>query len=366
MDWLAAALARTRDFGVVLIDPRGRIVGWQGAAEVLFGYGAAEIAGQGHEILFVPEDRALGMPEQELEGARVSGRSEDDRWHQRKDGSRFWGNGVMELVPGPYGRPAGFCKILRDRTDVRTRMEVLRNTLHARVAEHDSAVNFLMTLGHELRNTVTPVLYAVSMLERSDDPAARAKAADIVRRQATTMKRLLDDWLDDIRTGSQQLRIEIEEIELGRAVGAAVEGIRPRAHDQGLQLRVVLPPAPIMLEADPARLQQMLSNLLSNAVKYTSSGGHVDVNVSVEAEMGVIRVLDDGSGISDEVLPRVFELFTREVSSPTGPEGLGIGLAAVKQLAELHGGTIDVRSPGRGLGSVFTLRLPLRQSKRET
>ena len=365
-DWASAVLASSRDHAVVFIDVRARIVGWQGAAEMLFGYASEEIVGQDQEILFVPEDRALGMPAQELEGARVSGRSEDDRWHQRKDGSRFWGNGVMERVPGPDGRPAGYCKILRDRTDVRTRMELLRNTLHARMAEHDSAVNFLMTLGHELRNAVAPVLYAASMLEHANDPAARADATDIIKRQATTMKRLLDDWLADVRTGTQRLRIEIEEVELGRAVSAAVEGIRPRADEHRLHLRLVLPPVPITFEADPSRLQQMLSNLLSNAVKYTPSGGHVDVNVSVEGEMAVIRVLDDGSGISSEVLPRVFELFTREVSTPTGPEGLGIGLAAVKQLAELHGGTIDVRSPGRGLGSVFTLRLPLRQSERET
>jgi two-component system CheB/CheR fusion protein len=363
--WLASVITGTRDFGIVLLDDQGCIAEWVGASERLFGHTAEQIRGQHFDTLFVPEDREMGMPTKELDAARSSGRSEDERWHLRRDGGRFWSSGVLERIPAGEDRAPGFCKIVRDRTDLRMRMEALRNGLQAEVNRHDAKASAFAMLLHELRNTVAPVLYAAELLQREARAGGTPGALDVLQRQMLTMKRLLDDWFEAPQEAPRP-RIEVQQIDLVDTVAASMEAVRPAAHSHGLQLRVVLPPAKIALEADPTRMQQMLLNLLGNAIKYTPSGGHIDVHVSVEADMAVIRVSDDGCGISPEVLPRVFDLFTREVNDPHAPEGLGVGLAAVKQLAGLHGGTVDARSAGKGLGASFSLRLPLRQSARET
>jgi signal transduction histidine kinase len=143
----------------------------------------------------------------------------------------------------------------------------------------------------------------------------------------------------------------------------AADGIRTSSEQQHQELVVTVPSVPITIQADPSRLQQMLLNLLSNASKYTPPGGHIHLTVTVEASEAVIRVTDDGAGISHEVLPHIFELFTR--GEPAGEvHGLGVGLAVVKELATLHGGGVEARSPGRGKGSVFTLRLPIEGPRR--
>jgi signal transduction histidine kinase len=127
-----------------------------------------------------------------------------------------------------------------------------------------------------------------------------------------------------------------------------------------LTVTLTVPDAPIVIRADPRRVDQMLLNLIGNAQKYTPEGGSIQVSATVEADMAAIRIEDNGVGISSAVLPHIFELFTRE-STVEGPDGLGVGLAVVKELATLHGGFVEARSPGRGQGSVFTLRLPVRQ-----
>jgi PAS domain S-box-containing protein len=359
-EWLAELLGTTSEHAVVFLDPEGRVVAWLGAAERLFGYTPDEAMGMPFDRVFVPEDRSLGLHRQEMVVAAASGRSEDDRWHVRKDGSRFWANGLLEVVRKPDGAVAAFCKVLRDRTDVRTQLEALHNRVAALSEQHTRRTHFLIALGHELRNPMAPLVASVAALKRSDDPEVKRRCCATLERQLAVLTRLLDDLSVATHAALGKARLETEPLNLQEALEYAAAGIAPTAAQQGQQLQLLLPPVPFEIEADPARLQQMLANLLGNAVKFTPPGGHIVLSASVEGGMAVIRVEDDGLGIPHEVLPHIFELFTRN-DSRDAPEGLGVGLAVVDELARLHGGGVDARSPGTGKGSVFSLRLPLRQ-----
>jgi signal transduction histidine kinase len=174
------------------------------------------------------------------------------------------------------------------------------------------------------------------------------------------MRRLLDDLFHATGVGVGKVRLQIEAVVVQDALETAVSSVRPIVDQKGQELVLTLPSVPFSIEADPSRLQQMLLNLLGNASKFTPRGGHIDMSATVENAKAVIRVRDDGMGISPGILPHIFDLFTRE-ETPEPIEGLGVGLAVVKELATLHGGGVEVRSPGTGKGSIFTLRLPLRQ-----
>src|SRR6185436_1607262 len=178
-------------------------------------------------------------------------------------------------------------------------------------------------------------------------------------RQTEVIQRLLRDAGE--RRPERGQRLEMRPLVLQDALASALDAVTPDAEAFGLRLLLVLPEPPITLEADPARLQQMLANLLGNALKYTPRGGHVTVSAGIEGDTAVVRIDDDGEGIGKENLERVFELFTREDGHDMVP-GVGVGLAVVKQLAQLHGGFVEARSPGKGLGSQFVLQLPLRQA----
>ena len=172
------------------------------------------------------------------------------------------------------------------------------------------------------------------------------------------LKRLLDDMLPG--SGQSALELHRERVVLGEALELAVSAQRQSAADRRIELRLLVPPAPITIEADPVRLQQMVSNLLVNALKFTGPGGHVALTAPIEGAEVVIRSEDDGVGIAADVLPRIFDLFSREDRSGSAPAGMGVGLAVVREYAALHGGGVEARSAGKGKGSVLGLRLPLR------
>jgi PAS domain S-box-containing protein len=359
-DWLTRTLAHSRDHAVVMLDAGGNIVGWQGAAEHLFGYTPAEALVKPFAALFVPEDRALALHAQELDVALWLGRSEDDRWHLRKDGGRFWGNGIIEPVFADNGELQGYCKIVRDRSDVRTQIDSLQHLLERRDAEIAAHKTELARLGHELRNTAGPILNALRMLQSSDDPGAKRHGLALLDRQVAVLKRLLDDMLPDAAGRAAAPELHRERVVLGEALELAVSAQRQAAADRQIELRLLVPAAPITLDADPVRLQQMLANLLVNALKYTGAGGHVTLTATIEGAEVVVRCEDDGVGIAPEMLPHIFELFSREDASRSAPEGMGVGLALVREYAALHGGGVEARSAGKGKGTVVGLRLPLR------
>ncbi|HUJ01292.1 MAG TPA: ATP-binding protein [Usitatibacter sp.] len=224
---------------------------------------------------------------------------------------------------------------------------------------------FLAVLAHELRNPLAPVRNAIEILRAT--PAATAQqqwTQDVIDRQVRQLSRLVDDLLDVSRITSGKIELRKERVELGAAVRIALESSRPLIERGGHELSVTLPAEPIRLDADLARLAQVLSNLLNNAAKYTRPGGHIWLTAERSGSHAVVRVRDNGIGIRPAMLTRIFDMFTQVAGSgPHSQGGLGIGLTLVRRLVELHGGSVEARSEGIGKGSEFTVTLPLAGSE---
>jgi signal transduction histidine kinase/ActR/RegA family two-component response regulator len=219
---------------------------------------------------------------------------------------------------------------------------------------------FLATLAHELRNPLAPVIHAVKLMESpaADEPQ-RQWGREVIARQVQRMALLLDDLLDVSRITRGRLELRKDYVDLQSLVNSAVETARPLIDAKNHTLTVDLPADPVVLEVDPLRLSQALSNLLTNAAKYTDAQGQIKLTALQDAEGLVVRVSDNGIGIESVVIKGLFEMFSQIDSAIDRAEGgLGIGLALVKGLVALHGGTVQATSPGLGQGSDFTIRLP--------
>jgi len=223
---------------------------------------------------------------------------------------------------------------------------------------HQRKDEFLAMLSHELRNPLAPILNAVQLLQlQTGEYSIQQKAQAIIERQVGQLTHLVDDLLDVSRTLTGRIPLRRAQIALSGVVERAVETVRPLIDQRKHELTVSLPPDPIWLHADAARLEQVVTNLLTNAAKYTNEGGHIWLSVRQEADKAVLRVRDSGLGIAPAFLPYVFELFRQgERSSDRSQGGLGIGLALAKRLVEMHAGTIDVSST-LGQGSEFVVSL---------
>jgi signal transduction histidine kinase/ActR/RegA family two-component response regulator len=220
---------------------------------------------------------------------------------------------------------------------------------------------FLATLSHELRTPLNAVFGWARMLRGGAmDPPTLARGLEVIERNAMAQVKLIDDLLDVSRIVTGKMRLNVRPVDLPAAVENAMDAIRPAANARAIALEAVLDPAAGPVMGDPDRLQQVVWNLLSNAIKFTPRGGHVQVSLARVSSHVEITVSDSGQGIEPELLPHVFERFHQGDSSSTRRHGgLGIGLALVRHLAELHGGGVSVRSAGIGHGATFTVRLPI-------
>ncbi len=220
---------------------------------------------------------------------------------------------------------------------------------------------FLATLAHELRNPLAPVRNSLEIMKRVPESRELVEQArSTLERGVALMERLIDDLMDVSRITRNRLELRKHRIELASAVHHAAETCRPLAEACGHDLRVTLPPGPIILDGDAVRLAQVFSNLLNNACKYTEAGGSVRLTAERRADEVIVTVADDGIGIPPEMLPRVFDMFTQvDPTLERSHGGLGIGLTLVKQLVELHGGRVEARSAGAGRGSEFVVTLPI-------
>jgi PAS domain S-box-containing protein len=215
---------------------------------------------------------------------------------------------------------------------------------------------FLAMLGHELRNPLGAILTSMEILEHFGADARRAaKAREIMGRQLKHLVRLVDDLLDVARVTRGRIELRRQAVDLGENVKACVNALGERLSSHDVKVEV----EPMWVNADPTRLEQIVTNLLRNAIEYTPVGGHIHVSVRAEGGNAVIRVEDGGAGIPPELLPRIFDLFVQdERGLDRSGGGLGIGLTLTRRLVELHDGTVEAASPGPGAGSVFTVRLP--------
>ncbi|QJW93547.1 response regulator [Frigoriglobus tundricola] len=231
-----------------------------------------------------------------------------------------------------------------------------------RAEEADRAKDeFLALLGHELRNPIAPIKYALQILElKGDDPAAAARARAMIDRQATHLTRLVEELLDASRIARGKVRLTVERLDLVALVRTAVEDHRAGVEKAGLSLEVAAPAHPLRMRGDSARLTQVVTNLLANAAKFTPAGGSVTVRLHALAGEAVLTVSDTGIGLAEPDLPAVFHPFYQVNADPARTKGgLGLGLAVVRGLIELHGGRVHATSPGLQKGSAFTVYLPL-------
>ncbi len=220
--------------------------------------------------------------------------------------------------------------------------------------------DFLAVLAHELRNPLAPMQNAVHYLrQRGMAQPDERKAIDMLGRQVQSMTRMIDDLLDISRISRDKLELRKQPVELAAFVHLALETSRPFIELCGHELTVALPAGPVHLEGDSTRLAQVVANLLNNAAKYTRDGGHIELSAEQQGPEIAIRVRDDGVGIAPDMLSRIFDPFTQVDSSlERSRGGLGIGLALVKRLVQMHGGTVEASSAGLGQGSEFVIRIP--------
>ena len=354
-----------KDYAIFMLDPRGYIATWNLGAENIKGYKANEIIGKHFSIFYPPEDVAWDKPGEELKTAAEVGRLEDEGWRIRKDGSRFWANVVITALRDADGTLRGFGKVTRDLTERKQaeeqRLQLAREQAARSEAEAASQAkdSFLATVSHELRTPLTAIKgWARILRANRQSEEVFARAIDSIERNANLQTRLVEDLLDLSRIVSGKLRIIEVAVDLRLVIEAAVDSARPAAEAKGLGLELDLEDDAGPIRGDPDRIQQVVWNLLSNAVKFTSAG-RILVMLRRVGSYVEISVDDTGKGISAEFLPHVFDRFSQaDTSLNRAHSGLGLGLAIVRTIVDLHGGTVSVHSDGEGRGSTFTVRLP--------
>jgi PAS domain S-box-containing protein len=267
----------------------------------------------------------------------------------------------VEFISNMYNvnhHPVIQCNI-RDITE-RRQLERASAKAEALADLHRRKDEFLAMISHELRNPLAAIMNAVQILDlQKDEHQIQKKARTIIRRQAGNLVVLINDLLEVSRILTGRIQLHQEDLDAKGVVQRAVETARPLIDQNQHELTVSLPAEPIWLHADAVRLEEVITNLLNNAAKYTPRGGHIWLTIQREDNEVVLRVRDTGIGIAPGLLPQVFELFTQAQRSQARSEaGLGVGLAVVRKIAELHGGAVAAHSPGLGQGSEFIVRLP--------
>jgi two-component system CheB/CheR fusion protein len=358
---LRLLLEQSTELAIIFADPEGRIRWWNAGAEYIFGRSQDEVQGESVTLVFPTEEIKQGFADHELAVARAQGRAEDDRWLARKDGSKFWATGVMLALRDASGDVIGFGKMLRNRTDLREQLDALQNQVVALDSSVQNKDRFLATLSHELRNPLSPLSYAVQLIRNKTEVTPELDThLSIIERQVESLRRLIGDLMDLSRIGAGKVELQRERIALNDIIHASVQSVGPLVRERDHEVVVLLPPTPMIVTVDPVRMEQVFVNLLNNAAKYTPPGGQIWVEGTTEGREAVIHIRDTGVGISHEMLPHIFDLFTQaESSREQWDGGLGVGLALVKKLVALHGGSVQVRSEGESKGSEFSVRLAL-------
>jgi PAS domain S-box-containing protein len=341
-----------RDHALFMTDARGFITSWNFGAERTTGHQAAQIIGKHLANFYRVDEVGADQPWRDLACARRTGRLEVEGWRLRQDGSSYWAKAIVSSLTDSHGEFCGYAHLLQDLTQQR----------HAQQLEDVSVRmnEFIALLAHELRNPLAPIRNAVMLMQRKGlgDPVLESMR-ETIERQCMALDRILNELLDVSRIARGELRLEMRPIDLNQVVTRAIEVSRPHIERHGHELAVQLPERPLPFLADALRLNQVIVNLLNNAAKYTPAGGKLWLSLVQHADRIELRVRDTGIGIPPESLGRVFDLFYqgREVL-PLAEGGLGVGLALVRRVAELHGGGASVSSEGLDKGSEFIVTLP--------
>jgi PAS domain S-box-containing protein len=348
-----AAIVESSEDAIVSKTLDGVIQSWNAGAQRLFGYTSAEAVGKSITLIIPPErlDEERIILERLCRGERIE---HFETVRVTRDGRRLDISLSISPVRDDEGRIIGASKIARDISERKRAEQALRDADRRKD-------EFLALLAHELRNPLAPLRNGLQVMRlAADDPSAAAQARTMMERQLGHMVRLIDDLLDVSRISRSKMELRRCRVLLADVLSSAVETARPAIEAAGHQLTLALPPEPVALDADLTRLAQVFGNLLSNSAKYTPHGGHIRLAAVRRGSDVVVSVRDTGIGIPPESLASIFDMFSqvdRSLERSTG--GLGIGLALVKGLVEMHDGSVTAESAGVGKGSTFTVRLPV-------
>jgi PAS domain S-box-containing protein len=350
------------EYAILLLDLEGRFVTWTASAQRILGYTPDEAIGQKLKIIHTEEERNRNMFEHELTAARARKSITVERWHMRKDGTRFWGTGVLSSLYDENGRLYGYVKILRDNTERKLAVEALRQAKIDAELANSAKDFFLANVSHELRTPLSAMLLWAKLLrsQKQVDPEQLREGLDAIVKSAEEQQALIEDLMDTTRITSGKMRLEMEAVPLTSLVQKVLNITHPAAAAKGLKLESELDPRSGTVWADGLRLQQVLVNLLNNAVKFTPEGGRITVTMRRLGSEVEIQIADTGQGISPEFIGRIFERFTQADDAAIRVNGgLGLGLSISRNLVQLHGGSITAQSEGLAKGTTFTVRLPL-------
>lgn len=330
------------DYSIITMDNKRIITGWSRGAELTFQYTAKEAIGKIADIIFTDEDRAAGAPEKEMEAASEKGKAEDERWHQRKDGSRFFMSGVMRPIYD--GKLTGYVKVARDMTQQKLLDQ--------------QKEDFIGIASHELKTPVTSIKAYTELLQDMCREGDYVSGISLVNKLGVQVDRLIDlvrDLLDMTKIAEGELPLHLENFELHKLIEECKEDMQRTTANHKI---VTASKDKINVQADRERINQVLTNLISNSIKYSPKGGTITVGyITTDCEIQ-IAVQDEGIGISENVKAKIFERFFRanDVQVSTYP-GMGLGLYITANIIHRHGGRIWVES-SPGEGSIFYFTIP--------
>ncbi|SAL45455.1 PAS/PAC sensor hybrid histidine kinase [Caballeronia peredens] len=345
------------DYAICMLDQNGYVRSWNDGARAIYGFTAAEAIGRHFALFYTSDEHGRDRPGDDLKLTAKRGRVEHEDWHVRRDGSEFWAHMILSALPNDSSGEQSFVKITRDMT-ARRRLEELE-------ASSRRMNEFLALLGHELRNPLAPIRNAVSILKlKASDDAEVIRSRQIVDRQLAHLTHLVDDLLEAGRVSSGKIRLSTDVLDIADVVHLSVEASQPLVDQRGQRIVLQDSGQPLYVNGDSTRLVQALNNLLNNASKFSPPASTITLEVGPRGGSVMVRVVDQGRGISADALGTVFDLFVQEHAPGAHPDegGLGIGLTLVRAITELHGGHVEAKSGGAGKGSAFSLWLPLAEA----
>ncbi|WDZ98469.1 chemotaxis protein CheB [Herbaspirillum sp. WKF16] len=357
---MRAVAASTREYAIIAMDREGRVSYWNSGAERIFGFQEAEMLGQDIAGIYTPQDNARGVAAAELDAARGEGRTLDERWYLRKDGSRIFCSSSTTRLDGD--EITGFAKIVRDLGDgaageYRRDAESPSTALASRRASDE----FLVGLSRELKHPLNLIQLNAELLLRIPEAQQTpriAQVADTIRTAVLDQTRSIDSLLDLSSALAGKLALNKSLVDMAAITGEVVQSLSADIGAKQLALTSEMPGATLMVFADRARLKRSIWSLLANAIQFTDAHGGIALSLFERDGMCSLRIADTGAGIAHHLLPRLFTLDDRLGAPRVEGGGLGISLALAWQVARYHGGSVAAASEGPGKGASFTISLP--------
>ena len=362
---LYEAIVDSSDDAIVSKNLHGIVQSWNKGAERIFGYSAEEMIGVSIATLLPPDrpDEESRILKRLQQGERLE---HFETQRRRKDGKIIDVSLTISPVRNTEGVIVGASKIARDITDQKEAQRKLAETHEALKRANQLKTEFLTTLSHELRTPLNAILGWVQILKQGATEEDVGQAIPIIERNVRAQSQMIEDLLDMSRIESGKVSLDIQRIDLPAVVGAGIETVRPVAEAKEIRLTSAFSSLSGIVMGDKDRLQQIVWNLLSNAIKFTPKKGRVHVVIKRVNSHVEICVTDTGQGIAPEFLGQVFDRFRQADATTTRRHGgLGLGLSIVKNLTELHGGTVRVESEGIGQGATFSIDLPLQPVRQD-